>query len=56
MAIYLAVTPERAREAAGWTNRLAHVAYRVDREGHLAWRGLLMGCLLYTSPSPRDRG
>lgn len=43
MAIYLAVTPERAREAAGWTNRLAHVAYRVDREGHLAWRGLLMG-------------
>ncbi len=43
MAIYLAVTPERAREAAGWTNRLAHVAYRVDREGHLAWRGVLMG-------------
>lgn len=43
MSIYLAVTPDLAREAAAWTGRLAHVAYGVNRAGHLAWRGVLMG-------------
>lgn len=43
MVIYLAAAPERAREAARRTDRLAHVAYRVDGGGHLARRNLLMG-------------
>lgn len=41
MQLYLAVTPDKLREAARYTDRLAHVAYRVDRDGHLARRDLL---------------
>lgn len=41
MQLYLAVTPDKLREAARYTDRLAHVAYRVDREGRLTRRDLL---------------
>lgn len=41
MQLYLAVTPDKLREAARFTDRLAHVAYRVDRDGRLARRDLL---------------
>lgn len=39
--LYLAVTPDRLREAARYTDRLAHVAYRVGRDGRLTRRDLL---------------
>ena len=39
--LYLAVTPDKLREAARYTDRLAHVAYRVGREGRLTRRDLL---------------
>lgn len=41
MQLYLAVTPDKLREAARYTDRLAHVAYRVDRDGRLTRRDLL---------------
>lgn len=41
MQLYLAVTPDRLREAARYTDHLAHVAYRVDRDGRLTRRDLL---------------
>lgn len=41
MQLYLAVTPDKLREAARYTDRLAHVAYRVGRDGRLARRDLL---------------
>ena len=41
MQIYLAVTPDKQRRAAGFTDRLAHVAYQVGREGHLTRQALL---------------
>ncbi len=40
MQIYLAVTPDRQREAARFTDRLAHVAYRVGEDGRLSRREL----------------
>jgi len=39
--IYLATTPERLREALRFTDRVAHVAYRVGRDGHLTRQNLL---------------
>ena len=41
MQLYLAVTPDKLREAARYTDRLAHVAYRIGRDGRLARRDLL---------------
>lgn len=41
MQLYLAVTPDKLREAARYTDRLAHVAYRVDQSGRLTRRDLL---------------
>lgn len=41
MQLYLAVTPDRQQEAARYTERLAHVAYRVGRDGRLTRRDLL---------------
>lgn len=41
MQLYLAVTPDKLREAARYTDRLAHVAYRVGRDGRLNRRDLL---------------
>lgn len=41
MQLYLAVTPDKLREAARYTDRLAHVAYRVGRDGRLTRRDLL---------------
>lgn len=41
MQIYLAATPDMLREASRFTERLAHVAYRVGRDGRLARRNLL---------------
>lgn len=41
MQIYLAVTPDKLREAAHFTDRLAHVAYRVGPDGHLTRQDLL---------------
>ncbi len=41
MQIYLAATPDKLREAAQFTDRLAHVAYQVGREGHLTRQALL---------------
>ena len=35
MQIFLAVTPDKQRTASQYTDRLAHVAYQVGREGHL---------------------
>lgn len=42
MQLYLAVTPDKLREAARYTDRLAHVAYRVGKDGRLNRRDLLM--------------
>jgi hypothetical protein len=39
--LYLAVTPDKLREAARYTDRLAHVAYRVGQDGRLVRRDLL---------------
>lgn len=39
--LYLAVTPDKLWEAARYTDRLAHVAYRVGRDGRLNRRDLL---------------
>ena len=41
MQLYLAVTPDKLREAARYTDRLAHVAYRIGRDGRLSRRDLL---------------
>lgn len=41
MQLFLAVTPDKLREAARYTDRLAHVAYRVGRDGHLTRQNLL---------------
>lgn len=41
MQIFLAVTPDKLRHAAAFTDRLAHVAYQVNREGHLVRQSLL---------------
>lgn len=37
MQTYLAVTPDNLDAALRCTNRIAHVAYRIDREGELAF-------------------
>lgn len=42
MQLYLAVTPDKLREASRYTDRLAHVAYRVGKDGRLNRRDLLM--------------
>lgn len=42
MQIYLAVTPDKLREAARYTDRLAHVAYRIDGGGRLSRHNLLV--------------
>lgn len=42
MQLYLAVTPDKLREAARYTDRLAHVAYRIGRDGRLTRRDLLV--------------
>ena len=42
MQLYLAVTPDKQREAARYTERLAHVAYRIGRDGRLVRRDLLV--------------
>lgn len=52
MQLFLAVTPDKLREAARYTDRLAHVAYRVGQDGHLTRRNLLArtrGGLLFLS-------
>lgn len=41
MQLYLAVTPDKLREAARYTDRLGHVAYRVGPDGRLARQNLL---------------
>lgn len=41
MQIYLAATPDKLREAARFTDRLAHVAYRVGPDGRLTRQDLL---------------
>lgn len=41
MQIYLAVTPDKLREAGRYTDHLAHVAYRIGRDGRLVRRDLL---------------
>ena len=41
MQIYLAATPDKLREAAQFTDRLAHVAYRVGPDGRLTRQNLL---------------
>lgn len=41
MQIYLAVTPDRLRQALSYTDRPAHVAYRVGDDGHLTRHSLL---------------
>lgn len=41
MKLFLAVTPDKLREASRCTDRLAHVAYRVGPDGHLARQNLL---------------
>jgi len=40
--IYLAATPDKLRDAARFTDRLAHVAYRIGLEGHLTRQNLLV--------------
>lgn len=40
MHLYLAVTPDKLREAAPYTKKLAHVAYRIGGDGHLRRREL----------------
>jgi len=39
--LFLAATPDKLREAARYTDRLAHVAYRVGQDGRLARQNLL---------------
>jgi len=39
--LYLAVTPDKLKEAGRYTDRLAHVAYRIGKEGRLVRRDLL---------------
>lgn len=41
MQLYLAVTPDKLREAGRYTDRLAHVAYRIGQDGRLVRRDLL---------------
>ena len=41
MQIFLAVTPDKQTAASRFTDRLAHVAYQVGREGHLTRQALL---------------
>lgn len=41
MQIYLAAAPDKLREAARYTERLAHVAYRIGQDGRLARCNLL---------------
>ncbi|MCI8419670.1 MAG: hypothetical protein HFF79_04065 [Oscillospiraceae bacterium] len=41
MQIYLAVTPDRLRQALAYTDRPAHVAYRVSSDGRLTRHSLL---------------
>lgn len=41
MQIYLAVTPDKLRDAARYTDRLAHAAYRIGGDGRLVRRDLL---------------
>ena len=41
MQIYLAVTPDRLRQALSYTDRPAHVAYRVGEDGRLTRHSLL---------------
>ena len=41
MQIFLAVAPDRLRDAARYTGQLAHAAYRIDREGRLSRQNLL---------------
>ena len=41
MQLFLAVTPDKLREASRYTDRLAHVAYRVGPDGRLARQNLL---------------
>lgn len=41
MQLFLAVTPDKMREAARYTDRLAHVAYRVGPDGRLTRQNLL---------------
>lgn len=41
MQIFLAVTPDKQTAASQFTDRLAHVAYQVGREGHLTRQALL---------------
>lgn len=41
MQLFLAVTPDKLREAARYTERLAHVAYRIGPDGRLARQNLL---------------
>ena len=40
MRIYLAVTPDKLETALSFTDRIAHVAYRVGADGHLERREL----------------
>lgn len=42
MQIYLTATPDKQEDAARFTDRLAHVAYRVGRDGHLTRHNLLV--------------
>jgi len=41
LQIFLAATPEKFREAIRYTERIAHVAYRIGRDGRLTRRNLL---------------
>lgn len=41
MQLYLAVTPDKLRDAGRYTDHLAHVAYRTGRDGRLVRRDLL---------------
>ncbi|MDE7260633.1 MAG: hypothetical protein K2N78_01005 [Oscillospiraceae bacterium] len=41
MQLFLTVTPDKLREAARYTDRLAHMAYRVGPDGHLTRQNLL---------------
>lgn len=43
MQLYLAVTPDKLREARRFTDRLAHVAYRIGPDGRLTRRSVPMG-------------
>ena len=44
----------RAFEAAG--DRISTALERAARSGEFSFNDLASSCLLYTSPSPRDRG